>query len=65
MEASPCGVCLIINNVEFDAGSDLNNRTGSDIDSEKLERRFKSLNFHVIAKRNLKCKVSVWALVKQ
>ncbi|KAK3518997.1 hypothetical protein QTP70_016191 [Hemibagrus guttatus] len=56
MDASPCGVCLIINNVEFDAGSELKNRTGSDIDSEKLERRFRSLNFHVIAKRNLKCK---------
>ncbi|XP_058265863.1 caspase-9 [Hemibagrus wyckioides] len=56
MDARPCGVCLIINNVEFDAGSELKNRTGSDIDSEKLERRFRSLSFHVIAKRNLKCK---------
>uniref|UniRef100_W5UJ92 Caspase-9 n=1 Tax=Ictalurus punctatus TaxID=7998 RepID=W5UJ92_ICTPU len=56
MDASPCGVCLIINNVEFDAGTELKNRTGSDIDSEKLERRFRSLNFHVIVKRNLKCK---------
>ncbi|XP_060793396.1 caspase-9 [Neoarius graeffei] len=56
MDASPCGVCLIINNVEFDVASDLKNRMGSDIDSEKLERRFRSLNFHVIVKRNLKCK---------
>ncbi|XP_047663402.1 caspase-9 isoform X2 [Tachysurus fulvidraco] len=56
MEASPCGVCLIINNVEFDSGSELKNRLGSDIDCEKLERRFRSLNFHVLVKRNLKCK---------
>ncbi|KAK2825089.1 hypothetical protein Q7C36_019016 [Tachysurus vachellii] len=56
MEASPCGVCLIINNVEFDSGSELKNRLGSDIDSEKLERRFRSLNFCVLVKRNLKCK---------
>lgn len=56
MDATPCGVCLIINNVEFDAGTELKNRTGSDVDSEKLERRFRSLNFHVIVKRNLKCK---------
>ncbi|KAB5546517.1 hypothetical protein PHYPO_G00073000 [Pangasianodon hypophthalmus] len=56
MEASPCGVCLIINNVEFDAASELKNRMGSDVDSEKMERRFRSLNFHVIVKKNLKCK---------
>ncbi|TSL61278.1 Caspase-9 [Bagarius yarrelli] len=59
MDASPCGVCLIINNVEFVAGSELKSRKGSDIDCEKLERRFRALNFHVIVKRNLKCKVRV------
>lgn len=47
---------MIINNVEFVASSELKKRTGSDVDCEKLERRFKALNFHVIVKRNLKCK---------
>ncbi|XP_041954999.1 caspase-9 isoform X1 [Alosa sapidissima] len=56
MDASPCGLCLIINNVEFEQHSDLKDRNGSDIDSDKLERRFKSLNFDVVVKRNLKHK---------
>lgn len=54
MDAFPCGHCLIINNVEFEAQSDLNNRTGSNIDSDKLERRFKALNFIVEVRTNLK-----------
>ncbi|XP_042265487.1 caspase-9 [Thunnus maccoyii] len=54
MDATPCGHCLIINNVEFEAQSDLNNRTGSNIDSDKLERRFKALNFIVEVRTNLK-----------
>eukprot|EP00064_Thunnus_orientalis_P013457 superscaffoldBa00002192_g13496 len=58
MDATPCGHCLIINNVEFEAQSDLNNRTGSNIDSDKLERRFKALNFIVEVKTNLKQRVS-------
>ncbi|KAF7696123.1 caspase-9 isoform X1 [Silurus meridionalis] len=56
MEASPSGICLLINNVEFDSASELKNRKGSDIDSEKLEQRFRALNFSVIVKRNLKYK---------
>ncbi|XP_062397148.1 caspase-9 isoform X2 [Sardina pilchardus] len=56
MDASPCGLCLIINNVEFEQYSDLKDRKGSDIDSDKLKRRFKSLNFDVVVKRNLKHK---------
>ncbi|XP_051518030.1 caspase-9 isoform X2 [Myxocyprinus asiaticus] len=56
MDASPCGMCLIINNVDFDPGSDLKDRKGSNIDCDKLERRFKALNFEVAVKRNLKCK---------
>ncbi|XP_030625023.1 caspase-9 [Chanos chanos] len=56
MDASPCGLCLIINNVEFDPLSDLKDRKGSDIDCNKLERRFKSLNFETVVKRNLKAK---------
>lgn len=59
MDASPCGLCLIINNVEFEQHSDLKDRKGSDIDSDKLERRFRSLNFDVVVKRNLKYKVSM------
>lgn len=54
MDASPCGHCLIINNVEFDPSSELNNRTGSDVDCEQLERRFKELNFLVEVKTNLR-----------
>ncbi|XP_049342419.1 caspase-9 isoform X2 [Astyanax mexicanus] len=56
MDASPCGMCLIINNVKFDPASNLKERKGSDIDCDKLERRFRSLNFDVIVKKNLKCK---------
>lgn len=59
MDASPCGHCLIINNVDFEPQSELNNRTGSNIDCDKLERRFKSLNFIVLVKRNLKQKVRI------
>uniref|UniRef100_A0A8C6SJK4 Caspase 9, apoptosis-related cysteine peptidase n=1 Tax=Neogobius melanostomus TaxID=47308 RepID=A0A8C6SJK4_9GOBI len=54
MDAAPCGHCLIINNVEFDPRSELNNRSGSDVDRERLERRFKELNFIVEVKTNLK-----------
>uniref|UniRef100_A0A6Q2ZAT6 Caspase 9, apoptosis-related cysteine peptidase n=1 Tax=Esox lucius TaxID=8010 RepID=A0A6Q2ZAT6_ESOLU len=56
MDASPCGHCLIINNVDFEPLSELSNRTGSNIDCDKLERRFKSLNFIVLVKKNLKKK---------
>lgn len=56
MDASPCGHCLIINNVEFDPESELSSRKGSNIDCEKLERRFKALNFIVEVKTNLKQK---------
>uniref|UniRef100_A0A4W5KM19 Caspase 9, apoptosis-related cysteine peptidase n=1 Tax=Hucho hucho TaxID=62062 RepID=A0A4W5KM19_9TELE len=56
MDANPCGHCLIINNVGFEPKSELSKRTGSNIDCEKLERRFKSLNFIVLVKRNLKQK---------
>ncbi|CAL8325840.1 unnamed protein product [Merluccius merluccius] len=56
MDASPCGHCLIINNVKFEPNTDLKNRKGSDIDCDKLEKRFKSLNFIVTVKTNLKYK---------
>lgn len=54
MDASPSGHCLIINNVEFEPESELSNRNGSNIDCDKLERRFKALNFTVEVKTNLK-----------
>ncbi|KAM6981936.1 caspase-9 isoform 2-T2 [Tautogolabrus adspersus] len=54
MDASPCGHCLIINNVDFDPESELSNRKGSNIDCDRLERRFKGLNFIVEVKTNLK-----------
>ncbi|KAM9752313.1 caspase-9 isoform 1-T1 [Menidia menidia] len=56
MDASPCGHCLIINNVEFEPNSELKNRGGSNVDCDKLERRFKALNFIVEVKTNLKQK---------
>ncbi|KAI1897141.1 hypothetical protein AGOR_G00080130 [Albula goreensis] len=54
MDASPCGHCLIINNVDFEPQCELKNRKGSDIDCDRLEKRFKSLNFIVDVKKNLK-----------
>ncbi|MBN3324136.1 CASP9 protein, partial [Atractosteus spatula] len=56
MDQNPCGHCLIINNVDFEHQSGLNNRTGSDIDCDRLEKRFKAFNFVVAVKRNLKSK---------
>ncbi|XP_062314895.1 caspase-9 [Osmerus eperlanus] len=56
LDASPCGQCLIINNVDFEPKSELSNRKGSDIDCDKLEQRFRSLNFVVVVKRNLRQK---------
>uniref|UniRef100_A0A8C5DYW1 Caspase 9, apoptosis-related cysteine peptidase n=1 Tax=Gouania willdenowi TaxID=441366 RepID=A0A8C5DYW1_GOUWI len=53
MDAAPCGHCLIINNVEFDPESELNNRKGSNVDCLKLERRFKALGFIVDVKTDL------------
>ncbi|XP_061112876.1 caspase-9 isoform X1 [Conger conger] len=54
MDANPCGLCLIINNVDFETESKLSSRKGSDVDCDRLERRFKSLNFVVTVKKNLK-----------
>lgn len=54
MDANPSGHCLIINNVEFEPRSDLNNRKGSNIDCDRLESRFNALNFIVKVKTNLK-----------
>lgn len=57
MDANPSGHCLIINNVEFEPGSELNDRKGSNTDCDRLESRFKALNFIVKVKTNLKQRV--------
>ncbi|XP_037737237.1 caspase-9 isoform X1 [Chelonia mydas] len=54
LKANPCGYCLIINNVRFTEESDLSSREGSNVDCEKLEKRFKSLHFDVLVQRDLK-----------
>ncbi|KAM9689187.1 caspase-9 isoform 2-T2 [Trichechus inunguis] len=56
LEADPCGYCLIINNVNFCLNSGLSSRTGSDIDCEKLQRRFRLLHFMVEVKCDLTAK---------
>ncbi|XP_068188579.1 caspase-9 [Antennarius striatus] len=56
MDANPCGLCLIINNMEFETQSNLDNRRGSNIDCDKMESRFKALNFTVEVKTNLRQK---------
>lgn len=57
LKADPCGHCLILNNVNFSRDSGLSTREGSDIDCEKLERRFKALRFTVLTQRDLKAQV--------
>uniref|UniRef100_A0A8C8VLL9 Caspase-9 n=1 Tax=Pelusios castaneus TaxID=367368 RepID=A0A8C8VLL9_9SAUR len=54
LKADPCGYCLIINNVNFTKECDLSSREGSNLDCEKLEKRFKSLHFEVLIQRDLK-----------
>ncbi|PNJ17236.1 CASP9 isoform 4 [Pongo abelii] len=58
LSMDPCGHCLIINNVNFCRESGLRTRTGSNIDSEKLRRRFSSLHFMVEVKGDLTAKAS-------
>uniref|UniRef100_A0A8C6YVV2 Caspase 9 n=1 Tax=Nothoprocta perdicaria TaxID=30464 RepID=A0A8C6YVV2_NOTPE len=53
LKADPCGYCLILNNVNFSEDSELSTRAGSNIDCEKLERRFKSLHFDVMTRQDL------------
>ncbi|XP_006745761.2 caspase-9-like [Leptonychotes weddellii] len=64
LNADPCGHCLIINNVNFCLESRLTARTGSDIDCEKLQRRFRLLHFTVEVKCDLMAKQMVQALVE-
>ncbi|XP_065711189.2 caspase-9 [Patagioenas fasciata] len=53
LKSDPCGRCLILNNVNFSRDSDLSTRDGSDVDCEKLEKRFKALSFDVLTRRDL------------
>ncbi|XP_072833888.2 caspase-9 [Pogona vitticeps] len=53
LKSDPCGYCLIINNVNFSPGTHLRPRVGSDVDCEKLERRFRALHFEVLSRRDL------------
>lgn len=57
LNADPCGHCLIINNVHFYPGSGLGARPGSNVDCEKLQRRFRLLHFMVEVKCDLTRKV--------
>uniref|UniRef100_A0A8D1KFA4 Caspase-9 n=1 Tax=Sus scrofa TaxID=9823 RepID=A0A8D1KFA4_PIG len=64
LNADPCGHCLIINNVNFCHESGLRTRTGSNIDCERMQRRFHLLHFVVDVKCNLTAKQMVQALVE-
>ncbi|XP_045404611.1 caspase-9 isoform X2 [Lemur catta] len=64
LNADPCGHCLIVNNVNFCPDSGHSTRAGSNIDCEKLRRRFSSLHFAVEVKCDLTAKKMVLALVE-
>ncbi|XP_052033926.1 caspase-9 isoform X2 [Apodemus sylvaticus] len=62
LDSDPCGHCLIINNVNFCPSSGLSMRAGSNVDCEKLQRRFRWLRFLVEVKNDLTAKKMVTAL---
>ncbi|XP_024410475.2 caspase-9 [Desmodus rotundus] len=64
LNADPCGHCLILNNVNFSLKSGLSTRSGSNVDCEKLRRRFHLLHFEVEVKCDLTAKQMVQALVE-
>ncbi|XP_012877686.1 PREDICTED: caspase-9 isoform X1 [Dipodomys ordii] len=64
MDADPCGYCLIVNNVNFCPASRLSLRTGSNVDCEKLQHRFRQLHFSVEVKCDLSAKQMVQALTE-
>ncbi|NXE82104.1 CASP9 protein, partial [Cochlearius cochlearius] len=64
LKADPCGHCLIINNVNFSRDSNLSTRVGSNVDREKLEKRFKALRFNVLTCQDLKAQEMVSELQK-
>ncbi|XP_072465061.1 caspase-9 [Notamacropus eugenii] len=62
LNSDPCGYCLIINNVDFHASSGLSVRAGSNIDCEKMQKRFQALHFAVEVEWNLSAKAMGAAL---
>ncbi|XP_075407052.1 caspase-9 [Tenrec ecaudatus] len=62
LDADPCGYCLIINNVNFSSKSGHPRRDGSNIDCEKLQRRFCKLHFTVEVKCDLPAQVMLQVL---
>ncbi|XP_012618499.1 caspase-9 isoform X1 [Microcebus murinus] len=64
LDADPCGHCLIINNVNFCPDSGHSTRAGSNVDCEKLRRRFSLLRFSVEVQCDLTAKKMVLALVE-
>ncbi|EGV96884.1 Caspase-9 [Cricetulus griseus] len=64
LDADPCGYCLIINNVNFCPSSGLGTRTGSSVDCEKLQFRFRWLHFMVEVQNDLTAKKMVAALME-
>ncbi|KAK2509248.1 hypothetical protein MC885_013072 [Smutsia gigantea] len=64
LNADPCGLCLIINNVNFSLNSGLSPRTGSNIDCEKLQRCFSSLHFMVEVEYDLTAQQMVQAFME-
>ncbi|XP_075376335.1 caspase-9 [Mycteria americana] len=64
LKADPCGHCLILNNVHFSRDSDLSTRDGSNVDCEKLEKRFKALRFDVLIRQDLQAQEMVLELQK-
>ncbi|XP_025019107.1 caspase-9 [Python bivittatus] len=53
LNSDPCGYCLIINNVNFNPDTELKCRVGSNIDCQRLEKRFRALHFEVLTKEDL------------
>ncbi|ELW68604.1 Caspase-9, partial [Tupaia chinensis] len=64
LDADPCGYCLVINNVNFCPESGLGSRTGSNVDCEKVQRRFRLLHFMVEVQCDLTAKKMLQALVQ-
>ncbi|KAM4871840.1 caspase-9 [Thomomys bottae] len=64
LDADPCGHCLIVNNVNFSPASGHRPRTGSHVDCERLQHRFRQLHFAVEVKCDLPAKQMVQALME-
>ncbi|NXA41838.1 CASP9 protein, partial [Eudromia elegans] len=64
LKSDPCGYCLILNNVHFSQDSGLSTRAGSNVDCEKLEKRFRSLHFDVMTRQDLVAQEMVGELQK-